>query len=613
MIDQSNHEAAALLGAAREHYQRGQIQATLDSLLKISESLRSSEDVLLLKGVCLARLKKHEEAVRALETVLDLNPNCYEALSWLAVLTKKPDQIHQAIDYAQRAIRLQPGEASGYSSLGACYLTARDAPNAIEAFQKAVELSPNIAENQHNLALALLMARRHGEAIQCLRRAIELAPNNPESYLTLASAYGLFGMMGETLDCLSQALKRMPNSAPLHSAAAGAFAMIGNDHAAELHHRRAMELSPKYRGGYATWLLNQGRFEEANRIFDGMIADGQAPAYALYSKMQTVKLSGGSHEIVGEMESLLCESPPGRTERMYLHYALGRAKEQLKQFERAIGHFDRANEIAYEIHRAARPFDIAETQQEHRAVQRLFLQLPPIGSASPTDGPIFIVGMIRSGTTLLDQILSGHPGVASGGELRFWIEEALRLVAKDPPASLADVLAVGETYRRYVALLTDRSSRATDKMPLNFAYVGLIRAAMPGARFIHIRRHPVDTCLSIYTTYFGAGALFAYRQESIVSYYREYLNAMRFWRENLPPGVMIEVDYENLVAQPEPEVRRLVEFCGLPWNDACLHPDQNQSAINTPSRWQARQPVYKTSTERWRNYEPWLGAFGDLL
>ena len=606
-------DADRLLASARDLFQQGQVQESLGLLLCLPPAARSHEDVLLLTAVCHSRLRQVEPAVAAFEVLLHQNPDCYEALTWMAVLRKNREHIGEAIDYAQRAIRLKPLDSSGYGSLGACFLYAKDAAGAIEAFQRAVEWGPDVAENQHNLALAYLMAHRHGDAIPHLRRAISLAPKNSESYLSLAGAYGLFGMAGDMIDCLAEGLKNLPNSAPLHTAAAGAFSMIGNDAAAERHHRRAMELAPNAQSGYATWLLNQGRFEEANRIFDSMIAEGTDPALAYYGKMQTLRVAAGDR-MVADMEALLAHPGLNRGSQMHLHYALGRAHEQLRKYESAIRHFDAANEIAYSIHRAGHPYDVAQTQEEHRRVQALYVHLRGTSPSPWGEGsaPIFIVGMIRSGTTLLDQIVSSHPDVASDGELRFWIEETLRLAARNPLPSREDVQEVGARYMRYLNLITDDAKRATDKMPLNFAYIGVMLAAIPNAKFLHIRRNPIDTCLSIYTTYFGAGTLFGYRRANIVAYYREYLEAMDYWRANLPPGAMLELDYEELVANSEPVIREVIEFCGLPWNDACLHHDQNQAAINTPSRWQARQPVYKSSTERWRRYEPWLGEFAEL-
>jgi hypothetical protein len=313
------------------------------------------------------------------------------------------------------------------------------------------------------------------------------------------------------------------------------------------------------------------------------------------------------------MESALGDRAIGPAGEMRMRYALGRAYEQLKEFESAITHFDAANELAFAIHNAAHPFSPDQLQAEHERVKSLFSTLTssPLESTSNAS-PIFIVGVIRSGTTLLDQIVSSHRSVSSAGELRFWIEETLRVAANPSEPPPGEVAELGRRYLAYARLLSGETETFTDKMPLNFAYLGIIAQALPKARFLHIRRHPIDTCLSIYTTYFGQGANFAYSRRNIVAYYRAYLRMMEFWRSAIPSTQLFELDYEDLISTPETLVPAMIDFCGLAWDEACLRHHENPVSINTPSRWQARQPIYKTSAERWRNYEPWLGEFAEL-
>jgi tetratricopeptide (TPR) repeat protein len=508
---------------------------------------------------------------------------------------------------------MEPNNAVGYGTLGACHLYERQPKEAIQAFDKAIHLAPDVAEHEHNLGLAYLMAHQHGRAIPHFRRAIELNPGNPNSYSVLASAYSLFGMAGKSIECLSEGLSVIPNSSALHVAAAAAFAMIRNEVAAEAHYRRALELSSGTRGAFATWLLNTGKFSQANAIFEQMILDDSDPAFAYYGIMQSYKLTESDSVMVTKMEKLLEGGRLRSGSEMYLQYALGRAAEQQKNYQKAMSHFNAANRLAYAINHAGHPTDPEEFPQQNVRVKGLYEALvkqSEPGNSNAT--PIFIIGMIRSGTTLLDQILSSHPSVASGGELRFWIEETLRIVATDKTPTGEELVALSEEYIRYIRLLADDAVHITDKMPLNFAYAGVIHTALPNARLIHIRRNPIDTCLSIYTTYFGKGALFAYNKQNIVAYYKEYLRMMDYWRAQLPSDRLLEIDYEELISNPDLVIPKVIEFCGLPWDEACLHHDLNQSAINTPSRWQARQPLYSSSIAKWKKYEPWLEEFADL-
>lgn len=614
MASSPKRSTANLIEGAHHLYEMGAFGRALDSLLQVPSEDRKRADYLLVYGACLARSRRSEEAVAAFEELLALDPDCHEALTWMAVLKKNPQNMAEALGYAQRAVVLKPGDASGHGAVGTMYLAMRLAEPAIEAFLRGVELAPNVAPHRHNLGLAYLMAHRHGEAIAQLRQAIALAPRDPHSYLVLASTYALYGMAGQAIECLTDGLTHLPDSAALHSAAGGAFAMVRNDEVAEHHHRRALELSPESRSGFATWLLNQGRFEEANAVFEAMIADRFDPAFAYYGLMQSRKITDADAPFVERMERELQTGGHRSKGEMFLRYALGRAEESRGRYEAAMGHFNEANRLAQAIYHAGHPIDPASFAKERIEVEAKYESIRALKEdGNPTTAPIFIIGMIRSGTTLLDQIVSSHASVASGGELRFWIEETLRLVALDVHPTAKDLRDLSEEYVEYARLLSGPEPHFTDKMPLNFSYAGLIHTAMPNARFLHIRRHPVDTCLSIWTTFFGQGALFAYDKRNIVAFYREYQRAMAYWRATLPPDRLLEIDYEELIADAASVVPRVIEFCGLPWDDACLRHDQNQSAINTPSRWQARQPIYRTSVERWRRYEPWLGEFAELL
>jgi hypothetical protein len=225
--------------------------------------------------------------------------------------------------------------------------------------------------------------------------------------------------------------------------------------------------------------------------------------------------------------------------------------------------------------------------------------------------PIFIVGMMRSGTTLVEQILSSHPDVGAGGEISFWGDVNL-----GPSSRLPDEEGLKRVQAKYLDLLqqlTPGKPHVTDKMPSNYLALGMIHLAFPNAKIIHCKRDPVDTVLSIYMTPNSVPVGFGYVRENLVFAYKEYRRLMKFYRSVLPGETMLEVQYEDLVAEPEVQTRRMVEFLGLEWSDACLHHEANTRAVTTPTLWQARQPVYKSSVKKWKNYDAWLGAFRELI
>jgi hypothetical protein len=227
---------------------------------------------------------------------------------------------------------------------------------------------------------------------------------------------------------------------------------------------------------------------------------------------------------------------------------------------------------------------------------------------------VVILGMPRSGTTLVEQILSSHREIAGAGELDFWRPRTADWIAAGPngfgPARAA---SLADEYLRLLRGIAPDARRVCDKTPWNFHSIGLIRQALPNARFIHCQRNPVDTCLSVYFTKFMITQAFMGDRGTLAFYYRQYARLMDHWRRTLPADRFIEVEYEALINDREVETRRLIAFCGLEWDDACLNHEANGRAIKTASFWQARQPVYRDSLERWRRYEPWLGELRELL
>ena len=308
-------------------------------------------------------------------------------------------------------------------------------------------------------------------------------------------------------------------------------------------------------------------------------------------------------------------------QQIELHFALGKASADLAQYERSFEHYRQGNTLK----RPRIDYDETATLDMFPHIEEVFsaeLIRRTEGLGDPSAVPILIVGMPRSGTTLTEQMLASHPAVHGAGELKWLNQMARQFRGRDVRGFFPEVARtlsaeqLRELGRTYVARLREQSAtalRVTDKLPMNFRFAGLIHMMLPNAKIIHTRRHPLDTCLSCFTKNFGGAINYAYDLGELGRYWRAYDKMMAHWRAVLPEGVMLDVQYEDLVRDFEAQARRIVAFCGLDWDARCLAFHQTVRPVRTASVTQVRQPIYATSIERWRVYEPWLGPLlGEL-
>ncbi len=369
-------------------------------------------------------------------------------------------------------------------------------------------------------------------------------------------------------------------------------------------------------------LAEHGRLDEALVAYHHALRLNPRDVSTLAQLARLKKLEPGDSELATLEALAQNECELDGEERIKLFFTLGRVYEQLGDYERSFDCLRSANRLK----RATLDYDVEREvgflEQVARAFDRGLLgQLA--GAGSPARVPILIVGMPRSGTTLVEQIVASHPAVHGGGELghlgnlstTVWMlgDGRTQFPAGVRQLSAAAIGQLGSSYLGRLNELCPTAERVTDKNPLNFQYLGLARIIVPGARVIHCIREPADTCMSCYALSFRA-VDFAYDLQELGLYYRAYAALMEHWRAVLPAGWMLEVRYEDVVDDPEREARRLIEHCGLDWTDACLAPHQTRRHVETASLAQVRQPVYRESVARWRRYashlEPLLSALG---
>ena len=522
----------------------------------------------------------------------------------------------EAIPLLQEAARLDPFDPLVRVDLGMALLRCDRVDEAADSLAQAISLDDSLARAHYQLGLALSRKPDVTGAIAAFRAALVRAPKLADAHIRLGDLLHLRGQSGQAAEAFQKAATILSGTTIGRLMAARALLMLHDrrDKAIALL-RRARALDPKSIDAIrllANTLVAAGRFDEAEEQLAQALALDPMAAADSYGLAMLRKITPADAPLIARMTALLRASGISEQDRMLLHFGLGKAYDDSRNFEAAVGHFDAANRIRG----ASAPLNRRMTTRLADRNIELFPRDGFDAAAGVIDErPVFILGLPRSGTTLVEQILSSHPGVAAGGELGYWGEHGARVLAPDAgPLTRDRLFDIAAYYQGMLRNISPDASRVTDKNPFNYLYIGLLRRVFPRAFIIHCRRHPVDTCLSMYTTYLASRDLhFMGNREDLVFYHGEYSRLMHHWRQVLPPGRFLEIDYESLVGDPEAEARRLVGFCELEWDEACLRPQDNRREVATASAWQARQPVYRGSTGRWRNYRRWLGPLADLL
>ena len=515
----------------------------------------------------------------------------------------------------REAALLEPGNPIIQHDIGLACLEIDRLSDAIAAFQRALASNPRYTDAYFRLGITLEKLGDHGGAILAYNRATELLPSLTEAWFRAGALVYTLGHRKEAIGCFRRAATTGRKSRFGRLGAARALLIEDRNEEAERALRQALTRDPADAMAYdllGNLLAEFGRFAEAHDCFARAISIAPVMAGTYYDlvRCRPVTTNDG---VLARMEAALATPRLDMGQRLRLHLALGKAADDLGDYALAMQHLDAADAVR----RGLASFDSAAFDRQidrliARCTGELMARADELGSGDAT--PVLIVGMPRSGTTLVEQIVSNHPDVAAGGELIFWNERGAAWDQAGPAGTEAPFLAdAAADYLGLLRAIGPQAVRVTDKMPFNFLWAGLIRLAFPRATIIHCRRAAIDTALSIHQTHFHPSMAFPTGGAELVAYFASYRRLTDHWRRVLPADRFIEVDYEELTSAPEPAIRRIIASCGLPWDDACLRPEQNRRAVKTPSKWQARQPIYRSSVARWRRYEPWLGPLRALL
>ncbi|AMY71851.1 sulfotransferase [Frigidibacter mobilis] len=576
------------------------------------------------KVMPLMQAGRFAEAELLAASLLSRHPRSAAAANLLATAQARQGKIAAAVAAYGKAAALDPEDAEPLNNLGQVLMEAGRLTEALEAFRGAVIAAPCMGPALVNLAKAMQRSGKCAAALPYAERAARLDPNDPVPLVTLGNLHTLMRDFDTAESALRRALALAPARPDALALMGQALSRLGRDDEAMQHYDRALALLPDLPlaiSGKAGLLQTLGRFDEAEPWFRRAFALDPANGEPYSTFLVSHKVRPGD-PILDEMIARFDDPKTSDASRISFGFAIAKALEDLKDHDRVFPYLRAANDLT----RKAHPYDI---KLRHKRVAQLLRSMDsrdwpgaPVPGTSDA-APIFVTGMPRSGTTLVEQIIASHSTVTGAGEVNILADMAAKLLFPGREALAAADLppdAIAGLGADYLAALHQRhpeAERLTDKSIQSYMYIGLIKLALPKARIVVVRRDPRDNLLSIYKNKFTDGThLYSNNLRDLGEYYRSFHEVIEFWRARVPDW-FYEVQYENLVANPEAETRKLIAACGLDWEDACLASHRNTRKVDTLSVFQVRQPISKSSLNAWQRYEAHLGemfeALGDLL
>jgi tetratricopeptide (TPR) repeat protein len=611
------------LALAVQHHQAGKLQQANDLYQQILQAEPENVEALHLVGLTEYQMGRHLSAIDHISASLRLRPNQAEAQNNLGAAYLAQGQLREALACFRQATHLKPDYPTAHKNLGNVLRLQGKYEEALLSLQIAIRLNPRHALALTCLGSVLQKLARPMEAFSYHQQALAINPNSAEVHNNLGTTLAELNRHAESIPHFQQALALRPDFASAHYQLGVALAALNRHAEAVACHEKALALDPKLGDAYASLgitLRTLGRIQESRVALENAIA--LAPGRTDYFfNLAEIHRFAPNDPLLATMEALDKQSMSVR-QRTFLHFALGKVYADLDRPEDALRHWCEGNRI----HRKQIQYREAATLDVFRRIATVFtpeLMRDKAGLGDPSALPVFVVGMPRSGSTLLEQVLSSHPKVFGAGETTAFINAAAILDRLDAPlgpfraameALTGEQLRlVGARYVRHLQTLAPGAERIIDKGLGNFVVVGLIHLALPNARILHIHRDPIDTCVSCFSKLFGREQQHTFDLAELGHYYRAYEELMEHWRRVLPPGIMLEVQYEDLVADLEPQARRVTAHCGLDWDQRCLDFHQTERPISTASATQVRKPIYRSSVGRWRSMRGLLQPLIDAL
>ena len=642
------------LQAGLRHHQSGRLQEAESIYRSVLADQPQHPDALHLLGVVALQTGNFKDAAKLIEGAIKAKPDEPEFYNMSGETYRALREFDVAIARYEKALALRPDFAGAHINLGNTFREIGRLEDAVGCYQKSLRISPDLPMSHNNLGVVLKDLDRTDEAIAHLERAIEIAPDYADAHTNLGNALEKLGRPEEAVAHHNRAIAINPDYAQAHSNLGNVLKELDRLDEAVGHYRQAIRVQPglamaHYNLGIALDDLGQpdeaaGSYEKALAIDPdyaeahhnlGNVLDklGQRDdAIAHYERALTIKPDYAEaqrnlsrlqpqQDRASEIARLLRDASLSRTNAIHCHFALGNILHHGKAFDKAFEHYSQGNRLKREgIRYDSGNFSAYVDRLIATYSKRYFKDIATGGSDSEL--PVFILGMPRSGTSLVEQIVSSHAQVFGAGELtafgRYEKTLAERRNGSEPyPESMPRLpqTVANEFASQYLDELRKHSrvaQRISDKMPDNFMRIGLIKTLFPKARIIHCRRNALDTCTSNFLNYFATGNEYSFDLGELGQYYRDYDRLMAHWDELFSTD-MLTVRYEELVLNQEEISRRLIEYLGLEWDERCLHFHENERPVHNFSSMDVRQPIYERSIDRWKVYEKQLARLIEVL
>jgi len=627
---------------------QGKLEEAIEAYNKVL-SIKPDTDAYYNMGNALKEQGKLEEAVEAYNKAISIKPDYAEAYYNMGISLQDQGKLDEAVSIYNKAISIRPDYALAYYNMGNVLHKQGKPDEAVEAYTKAISIKPDYADAYYNLGVSIQDQGKPDEALEAYKKVLSIKPDYADAYYNMGhvlkdqgklakaiEAYknalyikpdyvGAYNNMGvvlqeqgkldDAIEAYTKALSIKPDYAEAYLNLGNALNEQGKPAEAIEALTKALSIKPDYAEAYYNMgisLQDQGKLEEAVSIYNKALSIKPELAEA-HLNLSTIKKYTVNDAHFLQVQKYYYEEGLREDTRCNLSFALAKMHEDIGKLDEAFAHLSEGNELRkkslkYSINQDQELFTKLRNTLPHlldSSLERKEISIGPI--------PIFILGMPRSGTTLVEQILSSHSNVTGAGELAQLARYGSKLATEASPIENASILNFREKYLSELSKLSNGKSIVTDKMPHNFRFIPLICAAFPEAKIVHVQRNAAATCWSNYKQHFASKNLgYCHDLNDIVEYYNLYADIMKLWESHYSYQIY-NLNYESLTTDPENQARKLIKYLGLRWQDACLSPHTNKRTIRTASQQQVRQKIYKGSSEAWRKYEPYLnGAFDSL-